>query len=352
MGLLVGHQRPVRGVRSVDARRKPGLPEHLIPGEEGHVHARIEGGLDVRALLPGPVLVVAGRKEDLVLLDYRRGAGLGHVNATGVAHVIPVLLQETDHRVLGVHEPAASAGSAGDPRPVVGHRGGALVGLGGPRGAVVAALVQAVAGSAGPGVVGLPRLVVGLEQDVGVAGVVADDERDQAAAAGVVTHQVRDVQPGHGCARHRPRRRHRPVAAVDEPGGLGVVDARGLSLRQRGGRQHVRDHLARAVALVVADAQDVDVVRRRRGVDLEGFGLPHVHAHRGGEALDRRVPRAVYLPVAGRVTRQGVLASDHAGHRRATRASCSRWSHTDQGEQTERHREGEADSQPWPRCPA
>src|SRR5262249_8033806 len=158
------------------------------------VHARIDGGLDVRALLPGPVLVVASRKEHLVLLDCRRGAGLGHVNATGVAHVIPVLLQEADHWVFGVHEPAASAGSAGYPRPVVGHRGGTRIGLGGPRGAVAAALVKVVASSAGPGVVGLPRLVVGLEQDAGVASVVADDEWDLAAAARVVAHQVRDIQ--------------------------------------------------------------------------------------------------------------------------------------------------------------
>ena len=47
-----------------------------------------------------------------------------------------------------------------------------------------------------------------------------------------------------------------PVAAVS-------CQAGGLGLRQRRGRQHVRDHLARAVALVVAETQDVDVVRRR-----------------------------------------------------------------------------------------
>ena len=88
--LLVGHQRPVRGVRAVDARLPPGLPEHLVPAEEREVHPGVAGGLDVRALLAGPVLVVAGRHEDLVLLDDGRGAGLGHVNAAGVAHVVPV----------------------------------------------------------------------------------------------------------------------------------------------------------------------------------------------------------------------------------------------------------------------
>ena len=49
-----------------------------------------------------------------------------------------------------------------------------------------------------------------------------------------------------------------PVGAVS-------FEAGGLGLRERGGRQHVRDHLAGAVALVVADAQDVDVVRRSPG---------------------------------------------------------------------------------------
>ena len=69
MRLLVGHQRPVRGVRAVDARLQPGLPEDLVPAEEGQVHPRVAGGRDVRALLAGPVLVVAGGHEDLVLLD-------------------------------------------------------------------------------------------------------------------------------------------------------------------------------------------------------------------------------------------------------------------------------------------
>src|SRR5438034_5007348 len=91
---------------------------------------------------------------------------------------------------------------------------------------------------------------------------------------------------GHGVGRHRPRGRHRPVPAVDQPGGRGVVLACRLGLRERGGRLHIRYDLAGAVALVVPDAQDVDVVRGGRGVDLEGFGLPHVHAHRRGEALD------------------------------------------------------------------
>ena len=82
----------------------------------------------------------------------------------------------------------------------------------------------------------------------------------------------------------------------------------------------------------------------RGGLDLEGFGLPDVHAHRRGEALDRRVPRAADLPVAGRVPRQGVLAGDHAGHRRTTRASRSGRPHIDEkAGQAQEHRQHEAD---------
>ena len=179
MRLLVGHQRPVGRVRSVDARLPPGLPEHFVPAEEREIDPAGQGGLDIRPLLPGPVLVVAGRHEDLVLLKDRRIAGLGDVEATGVADVVAVRLQETDHRVLGVHEPAcAVVVLPGMPGPVVGHLGGALIRLGVAGRAVDRAAVQAVATL---GVVGLPGLVGGLEQDVGVARVVAHHERDQAA---------------------------------------------------------------------------------------------------------------------------------------------------------------------------
>ena len=130
---------------------------------------------------PDQYLVVAGRHEDLVLLKDRRIAGLGDVDAAGVADVVAVRLQEPDHRVLGVQEPArAVVVLPGMPGPVVGHLGGALIRLGVAGRAVDRACVQAVATL---GVVGLPGLVRGLEQDVGVARVVAHHERDQAFVA-------------------------------------------------------------------------------------------------------------------------------------------------------------------------
>src|SRR5262249_42680590 len=111
--------------------------------------------------------------------------------------------------------------------------------------------------------------------------------------------------------------------------------AGGLGLRERGGRLHTADYLGGPVALVVADAQDVDVGPRRRSVDLERDGLPGEHAHRRGEALDRCISLTAYLPVAGRVTRLCVLAGDHAGHRRAAWTGRRDWLGADHGEQTE-----------------
>src|SRR5262249_7950510 len=141
----------------------------------------ITGGRDIRPLLPGPILVVPGSQEYLVLLDDRRITRLGDIHAAGIAQVIPVLLQKTNHVVLGVHEPAAAAViQRGVPWPVVGNLRGTFVGRRAPRWAVACARVQAVAALA---VIGLPGLVVGLEQNVRMTRVIADDERNEAAIA-------------------------------------------------------------------------------------------------------------------------------------------------------------------------
>ena len=90
---------------------------------------------------------------------------------------------------------------------------------------------------------------------------------------GVVAHQVRDVHARDRGRRHRPRRRHPPVPAVDQTGRLRVGQARGLGLRQRRRRPQPRRHLPGTVALVVAQPKDVEVVVRRRRVDLELHGV-------------------------------------------------------------------------------
>ena len=76
VGLLVTDQGAVRGAAAVDARLAPGLPEHLVAAEERQVHAGVAGRLDVGPLRAGPVLVVPGRHEHLVV-GQQRPAGRG-----------------------------------------------------------------------------------------------------------------------------------------------------------------------------------------------------------------------------------------------------------------------------------
>ena len=203
-------------VGAVGARLPARLPEHLVAGEEGEVDAGVARGLDGRALRGRPVLVVPARHEDLVVLQQRWVAA--DVRARGVAHVVAVALEEADHRVLGAgEEPRAAAVVLGRVEgPVVGDLVGGLVGGGIAGRAGHRALVEAVAAV---GVVGLPGRVGGLQQDVRVARVVAHDEHDLAVAARVVADEMGDVHARDRGARHGPRPRHGPVAAVDEPGG-------------------------------------------------------------------------------------------------------------------------------------
>ena len=137
----------------------------LVAAEEGEVDAGGPGRFDVGALARRPVLVVADREEDLVVEDL--GAAAVGVHAGEVADVVAVALQPADHRVLGVEQPVLGGRAAGRERPVVADLVGAAgIGAG-------AADVEAVAAVV---VVGLPGRVGGLEEEVGVAVVVADDE--------------------------------------------------------------------------------------------------------------------------------------------------------------------------------
>ena len=90
------------------------------------------------------------------------------IDSGGVADVVPVRLQEPDHRVLRVPDEVFWSLGVGIERPVVAH----LVGAAGR-----AALVQAVAAVV---VVRLPGGVGGLEEQVRRAGVVANDKDDVA----------------------------------------------------------------------------------------------------------------------------------------------------------------------------
>ena len=135
----------------------------------------------------------------------------------------------------------------------------------------------------------------------------------------VVAHQVGDVDARDRGGRDRPRRRDAPVAAVDQTGRGVVWQAGWVWGSVAVGLMPGLDD-AGAVAPVVAEAEDVDVVVGRRRLDLERLRLADVDADLRRVALDRASPTPLDLPVAGRVAGQGVLARDRVGHRRRTRA--------------------------------
>ena len=255
--LLVADQRAVRRAGAVDAVLPARLPEAVVAAEDGDVHAGGARRLDVRSLGARLVLVVTHRHEDAVL-EQLRAVPIG-IHAGEVADVVAVALEPPHHRVLGVEEPGQvravrEVAAARRERAVVAH----LVGTAGGRSEVEA--VAAV------GVVGLPGEVRGLIEEIGGARVVAHHEDDVARAAvlRIFAHELGDVDARGARRRNAPRRRYRPVAAVDETG-ADVGQALRLALRQRHGGLHGRDQ-ARAEAAVVADAIDVETVVGRRRV--------------------------------------------------------------------------------------
>jgi hypothetical protein len=176
------------------------------------------------------------------------------------------------------------------------------------------ALAAGVEAGAAVAVVGLPGLVRGLEDDVGVARVVADDEDDVAGAEGVRPHQAGDVDAGDRGRRHLPGRRDGPVAAVDQTGRR-VGQAVRLDLRQREALRE-RGLQAGAVAAVPAEPVDVDPVGDGVRLDLEVDGGALVDRDLGREALDRRVAGAVDVPGVQRRAGPFVLGSQR------DRAAC------------------------------
>ena len=208
MRFLVAYERPVRGVGAVDAGFPARLPEHFVSAPEGEIDAGGTRSLDVGALWPGPVLVVAHRQKDLVLFELGR-AGAIRVDAGRIADVEAVGFEVPDRRVLGVEHPVLGAGAARCNRAVVAHFVRA------PRTDARAADVQAVAAVR---VVRLPRGVRRLEQDIGLRLIVANDEDDMALAACIDARQPGDVHARDGRRGDVPRCGLGPVAAVDETG--------------------------------------------------------------------------------------------------------------------------------------
>ena len=69
-----------------------------------------------------------------------------------------------------------------------------------------------------PIVIGLPGGVIGLEENLGVAGVVANHEDDHVHAPGLGVDQVGEVDARDGGRRYGPGGRDSPVAGVNLAG--------------------------------------------------------------------------------------------------------------------------------------
>ena len=157
-----------------------------------------------------------------------------------------------------------------------------------------------------------------------MARVVAHDERDLAVAAGVlrvVAHEMGDVDPRDRGARHRPRRRDRPVAAVDQPG-RGIRQTRRLRLGQRRATAGCRTRPS-----APRRRRNSRVAGCRCGTSVDGVLIlndtvwPTFDAHRRRVPLDRRVADPFDLPVARRIARQLVLTR----HRIGASGSTPQW---------------------------
>ena len=280
---LVADECAIR-LRAELARLPARFPEHFVAAEERQVDAAVACRFDVRALIARPVLVVAHREIRLMRLDQRARA-IG-VDAREVADVVPVGFEPADHRVFGVEQPALRIVVARIERAVVadlrGARGARILGGG------VHERTVAIEARAAKVVVRLPRRIGRLEQDVGCARIVANDEDDvtRTRAGGHEPRQLRQVD-ARRLARRRPRRRRRPVAAVYEACRRRLADV-AVRLRERA-REIARLDFARSEATVVAQAKDLYPKTRRVSLDLELDGLPLVDADVGSVSLDGAV---------------------------------------------------------------
>ena len=281
-------------VGAVDAVLPARLPEDLVAAEEGEAGAGVARGGDVVALAGGPVLVVADRDEGVVFGDL--GPEAVAVDPGEVADVVAVSLDEADQRRGGVEDPVLGGGAAAGEGAVVAD----LVGAAGrrPRVEAVAAVL----------VVGLPGGVVGLDEQVRVAVVVADDEDDVALPRRpVLPDEVGDVDARDRGGRDRPGGGLPPVAAVHQAGHR-VVEAGGLYVGRRRGLNRIDQ--PGAVAAVVPQSVDLEAVVAGGRIDLEVDRLPLVDADLGGVPLNAGVAGAADVPLARRVAGLPVLADD------------------------------------------
>ena len=168
-----------------------------------------------------------------------------------------------------------------DEGAIVADRVGAVLGItAGPRNRVPVDAAVRVAVEIGadyavvaaPGIVGLPRRVGGLQDDVVGLAIVAHDEGDlvdgavDRVAVGIEALQSGKVDAGDGVSRHVPAVRHRPVAGIDRAAArrrrarlAGPWRWCSSTRRPRGPR-----------SAVIAETEDLDlVVAARAAVDVD-----------------------------------------------------------------------------------
>ncbi len=273
-----------------------------------------------------PILIVTDADEGLAARELRR---VETVAVAAIGHVIAVLFEEVGQRLLERQELAGAdrervVDDSGvlrlaAVRPVEARRHLACMG---------AARVGVERFVDGPAVVCLPGIVAALEQHVGLARV-ADDEDDVALPIRLVLgigqrRQPAEINAAHPVGGNLQRCRRRPAALAPPL----LTDGRDR-LRHALQRPE-RRHQPRALAAVVAGAEDLDLELRRRvgrDHDVERLARKHrllraipLNPRRavvvlvGADARELPVERAGFgVLVADEVVLRGVRSAD-AGH--------------------------------------
>ncbi len=345
MGFFVGDQGAVNAAGAFDAGLPTRFPKDFVAAEKGQVDTGITRGFDVTPLVQRPVFVVTDRKKQPVPQDPLTTPVA--VDSGEIADVVAIGLEEAHAGILGMEHGVDGAKMARIERTIVARlvRAGFVSQVAG-----VLESEAAVGAVSTITVVSLPGGIGGLEQDVGVAVVVAHDEVDMtgaglaqrvrqsavsqravsmwlrgrrlrgfipavvrtpAFACGILPDQPREINPGSRLQRRLPRCGDGPVAAVVEVR-MRISQALGLPLRQVDGGLDGVD-AARAHATVIAHAVNIDAVVVRVGFDLEVDRLATVDADVVTETLDRRITPAVDVPLGRGMTRQTVFPDDGVG---------------------------------------
>ena len=131
-----------------------------------------------------------------------------------VGNVIAILLEPKDRGELGAKQKVLGTGSRPDALASVEWAIIAdLVGAAG--GGIAARAVAAIEVIAEPAIIGLPRRIRRLEEDVARRFVSTDNKRDVVLVAGIrLIDKVRDVDAGYRAGGDRPGRRYRPIAGI------------------------------------------------------------------------------------------------------------------------------------------